>query len=254
MQSLGEQYQTNPNAAWQACVAVGIVMAAELQACQIDLSFAPVLDLDYGSSAVIGNRSFGRDPNVVAYLASGIMYGMSLAGMSHCGKHFPGHGFVQADSHTEIPVDDRSYDEIDRDDIQPYRALMSGLASVMPAHVIYPKVDSQPAGFSKVWLQDILRGKLNFVGSIFSDDLSMEGASIAGDYAARAKIALDAGCDYLLICNQPQATQLLFDQVQADWVQSQVRRALHINQSHLSWYELSQWSLYTQAKIRISQF
>ena len=138
----------------------GYVLASELRACGVDFSFAPVLDLDYGESSVIGDRSFHRDPRVVALLAKSVMHGLLQAGMANCGKHFPGHGFVKADSHVAIPVDRRSLKAILADDARPYDWLAGTLAAVMPAHVIYPKVDARPAGFSPKWLQEILRGRL----------------------------------------------------------------------------------------------
>ena len=188
--------------ALRAATAAGYVLGAELRACGVDFSFTPVLDLDYGASGVIGDRAFARDPRVVSVLAQGLAHGLLQAGMAHCGKHFPGHGFVQADSHTEIPVDRRSLTAILHDDAAPYDWLARTLTSVMPAHVIYPKVDSRPAGFSAKWLQDILRGRLRFEGAIFSDDLSMEGASVAGNHTQGAVAALNAGCDMVLLCNQ----------------------------------------------------
>lgn len=192
--------------AMNAATAAGYVLGSELRACGVDFSFTPVLDLDYGESSVIGNRSFHRDPRVVAALAKSLMHGLLQAGMANCGKHFPGHGFVQADSHTEVPVDKRSLSAILAEDAAPYPWLSSVLTAVMPAHVIYPKVDKRPAGFSAKWLQDILRSRLRYDGAIFSDDLSMEGARrIDGhtiSYTAAALAALDAGCDMVLLCNQ----------------------------------------------------
>jgi beta-N-acetylhexosaminidase len=192
--------------ALNAATAVGYVLAAELRACGVDMSFTPVLDLDYGESGVIGDRSFSRDPRVAALLAKALMHGLLQAGMKNCGKHFPGHGFVRADSHTEIPVDKRSLKAIMADDAVPYEWLSSALDSVMPAHVIYPKVDSRPAGFSSKWLNDILRRQQGFTGAIFSDDLSMEGARLIDDqrvtYTEAAVVALNAGCDMVLLCNQ----------------------------------------------------
>jgi beta-N-acetylhexosaminidase len=192
--------------ATHAATACGYILAAELRACGVDMSFTPVLDLDFGGSSVIGDRAFHRDPRVAAMLAKSLMHGLLLAGMSSCGKHFPGHGFVKADSHTEIPVDKRSLKAILADDAAPYRWLATGLQSVMPAHVIYPKVDSRPAGFSERWLQEILRGDFGFTGAIFSDDLSMEGARLIDgkrvSYTQAAVEALNAGCDVVLLCNQ----------------------------------------------------
>ena len=216
--------------ATHAATACGFVLGAELRACGVDLSFTPVLDLDFGESSVIGDRSFGRDPRVVSLLAKSLMHGMLMSGMANCGKHFPGHGFVKADSHTDIPVDKRSLKAILAEDAAPYGWLGGALASVMPAHVVYPKVDARPAGFSSKWLNDILRGQLGFGGAIFSDDLSMVGARlIDGDqvsYAQAAVVALNAGCDMVLLCNQSvdggQAVDALIDglveaQVKGTW-------------------------------------
>ncbi len=193
-------------AAMDAATACGYVLASELRACGVDFSFTPVLDLDHGGSSVIGDRSFHRDPRVATALAKSVMHGLLQAGMANCGKHFPGHGFVKADSHVDIPVDKRSLKAVLNDCALPYQWLTTTLTSVMPAHVIYPKVDSLPAGFSPRWLQDILRGQLHFNGAIFSDDLSMEGARrIEGrsvSFAEAGVAALNAGCDLLLLCNQ----------------------------------------------------
>jgi beta-N-acetylhexosaminidase len=213
MRALGQMWMEDKKAdgggamkAQNAATAVGYVLAAELRACGVDMSFTPVLDLDFGESSVIGDRSFARDPRVAALLAKALMHGLLQAGMKNCGKHFPGHGFVRADSHTEIPVDKRSLKAIMADDAAPYEWLSSALDSVMPAHVIYPKVDSRPAGFSTKWLNDILRAKQGFTGAIFSDDLSMEGARLIDNqrvtYTQAAVTALNAGCDMVLLCNQ----------------------------------------------------
>lgn len=198
MRSLGELWERDVLQATKLATATGFVLAAELRACGIDLSFTPVLDLDFGASGVIGDRSFHRDPRVVTLLAKSLNHGLALAGMANCGKHFPGHGYVKADSHTEIPVDERDLKAILGDDATPYDWLGMSLTAVMPAHVIYPKVDAKPAGFSKKWLR-ILRKDFGFQGVIFSDDLSMEGASVAGGVTDGAHAALDAGCDMVLI-------------------------------------------------------
>lgn len=209
MRRLGELWERDVLAATKAATAVGFVLAAELRACGIDLSFTPVLDLDYGQSGVIGDRAFHSDPRVVALLAKSLNHGLALAGMANCGKHFPGHGFAAADSHVAVPVDERSFEEIVAQDAAPYDWLGMSLAGVMPAHVIYPKVDKHPAGFSKKWLK-LLRKDMGFQGVIFSDDLSMEGASVAGGVVDGAHAALAAGCDMVLICNSPdKADQLL---------------------------------------------
>jgi beta-N-acetylhexosaminidase len=189
-----------------AATATGYVLGAELRACGVDLSFAPVLDLDHGESTVIGDRAFARDPRVVTLLAQALMHGLLQSGMAHCGKHFPGHGFVKADSHLAIPVDKRSLSAILADDAAPYAWLSASLQALMPAHVIYPRVDPRPAGFSARWLQDVLRHRLGFTGAVFSDDLSMAGArQIEGrevSFTEAALAALDAGCDMVLLCNQ----------------------------------------------------
>ncbi len=192
--------------ACEAATSAGFVLASELRACGVDFSFTPVLDLDHGESGVIGERAFARDPRVVSLLARSLMQGLLQAGMGNCGKHFPGHGAVKADSHTDIPVDKRSLKAILADDAAPYPWLGSVLTAVMPAHVIYSRVDARPAGFSKRWLQDILRGQMGFQGAIFSDDLSMAGArQVQGQslsYTEAVLAALDAGCDLALLCNR----------------------------------------------------
>lgn len=193
----------------------GFVLASELRACGIDMSFAPVLDLDWGNSEIIGDRSFGRDPRMVSRLASSLMNGMALAGMQSCGKHFPGHGWVKLDSHLALPQDNRALVDILRDDALPYELNSSlNMASVMPAHVVYSEVDSKPACFSKVWIQQILRVKLGYDGAVISDDLDMVGAHGEGDIRARASAALRAGCDAALSCNNfEDIDKLLFDPI-----------------------------------------
>ena len=250
--------------AMNAATAAGYVLAAELRACGVDFSFTPVLDLDYASSGVIGDRAFARDPRVVSVLAQSLAHGLLQAGMAHCGKHFPGHGFVAADSHTEIPQDKRSLKAILADDAAPYDWLSRTLTSVMPAHVIYPKVDSRPAGFSHKWLQDILRTQLRFTGAIFSDDLSMEGARrIDGElvsYTAAALVALDAGCDLVLLCNQSLGDGSAVDELinglaqaqqQGRWQPSadseQRRQALLPQTQPLPWDELMLHPAYVEA-------
>ena len=206
MRALGELWMQDAMRAQDAASACGYVLAAELRACGVDFSFTPVLDLDWGPSGVIGDRAFHADARVVTMLAKSLTHGLLRAGMAHCGKHFPGHGFTAADSHTDAPRDTRSLKAILQDDAAPYGWLGSTLTAVMPAHVIYPKVDSRPAGFSARWLQAILRGRLGFSGAIVSDDLSMEGARrIDGPTLTPTEAvlaALDAGCDLALLCNQ----------------------------------------------------
>ncbi|MFT0533504.1 beta-N-acetylhexosaminidase [Castellaniella hirudinis] len=211
MRDLGHWYDRDPQAALHGATETGFVLASELRACGVDFSFTPVLDLDYGVSQVIGNRAFHADPAVVALLARALVQGLAQAGMAACAKHFPGHGAVAADSHHAIPVDDRSLDEILAADAAPYGWLGDLVVpAVMPAHVIYPQVDPAPAGFSRRWVTGVLREQLAYDGVVFSDDLTMEGASVAGDIRARARAALAAGCDMVLVCNRPDlADELL---------------------------------------------
>lgn len=215
MRELGKIWDEHPIRAHRLAQLTGYVLAAELRACGIDLSFTPVLDIDYQQSRVIGNRAFHRKPQAIGELAHSLMKGLKLGGMEAIGKHFPGHGYIQEDSHIEMPVDKRSYVDIKMDDLIPFREMIKhGLAGIMPAHVIYPKIDSQPAGFSTVWLQKILRSELEFDGCIFSDDLSMEGAVVAGNIVQRAEIAFNAGCDMVLVCNDPNAADKLLAELQ----------------------------------------
>jgi beta-N-acetylhexosaminidase len=203
----------NPNAEFLA-EQCGWLMATEVLAVGLDLSFAPVLDLNYQRSAVVGSRSFEGDPERAALLAGAFIRGMNDAGMAATGKHFPGHGWAEADSHVAIPNDERSLETIRANDLVPFARLSKQLAAVMPAHVIYPKVDAQPAGFSRRWLQEILRGELDFGGVIFSDDLSMAGAHVVGDAASRIEAALTAGCDMGLVCNDRAAAELALSAAQ----------------------------------------
>jgi beta-N-acetylhexosaminidase len=216
MSRLGARWDEDRSAALEEARTVGYVLAAELRACDIDLSFTPVLDLNWGPSAVIGNRAFGAEPEKVAALAEALQQGLRQGGMASCGKHFPGHGWVSGDSHHEIPRDTRPLEEIRRNDLQPFaRLVASGMASLMPAHVVYPAVDAQPAGYSRRWLQDILRAELKFDGVIFSDDLGMEGAAGAGGIVDRARAAFSAGCDVVLLCNRPDFTAELLRELPA---------------------------------------
>ncbi len=210
MGKLGALWDAAPGEAIAGAQDLGYVLAAELRARGVDFSFTPVLDLDYGRSTVIGSRSFHRQPEAVVQLAGALIQGLRQAGMGCCGKHFPGHGWVQADSHVAIPVDERDWDKL-LADMEPFRRL--ALDAVMPAHVIYPVVDEKSAGFSNYWI-NYLRNNLKFDGVVFSDDLSMEGASVAGDVVARAQAAWSAGCDMLLVCNAPEAVGQLLERWQ----------------------------------------
>jgi len=235
MRALGEMWRQDGKGAagegamraTRAATACGYVLGAELRACGVDLSFTPVLDLDYGESSVIGDRAFDADPRVVSLLAKSLMHGLLQSGMANCGKHFPGHGFVRADSHTDIPVDKRSLKAILTDDAAPYRWLGTALGSVMPAHVVYPKVDSRPAGFSAKWLGDILRGQLGFTGAVFSDDLSMAGARVIDGQPVTptqaALAALNAGCDMVLLCGQSVGDGAELDALMAGLTEAHIK-------------------------------
>ncbi|MDT8363685.1 MAG: beta-N-acetylhexosaminidase [Nitrosomonas sp.] len=212
MRRFGECWDNNPRQARQLAWQAGYVLAAELKACGIDISFMPVLDLDYGLGCVIGDRSLHRNPQAVAELAHELMLGMRHAGMVAVGKHFPGHGAIAADTHVEIAVDTRDFVDIEMEDLLPFQRMVHfGLTGMMAAHVIYSSVDHYPAGFSRKWLQDVLRHTLGFDGCLFSDDLSMHATSSYGDIVQRARLALQAGCDMVLVCNDTVATGQLLD-------------------------------------------
>ena len=211
---------------------LGYTLARELRDVGIDFSFTPVLDLDWGRSEIIGERAFHADPRVVSQLAAALMHGLSLAGMKNCGKHFPGHGWPTADSHLALPIDERPLEEILRADALPYARIGSpALSSVMPAHIRYTQVDDAPAGFSTIWLRQILRERLGFEGVIISDDLSMAGAAVLDDVADRAQAAFEAGCDATLICNRPDLAERALDALpkrMPDFLNASHRRGLEL--------------------------
>jgi beta-N-acetylhexosaminidase len=212
MQSLGQAYQEDTQRGLEQAQQVAWLMAMELRQVGVDFSFAPVLDLDYGCSEVIGDRAFSADQGIVAQVAEAFQQGLQMAGMASVGKHFPGHGAVAPDSHVAIPVDERPLEEIMQHDVYPFKQLIqAGMKGIMPAHVIYQQVDALPAGFSEYWLKDVLRQQLAFQGAIFSDDLTMHGASVIGDYQQRAKQALMAGGDMALVCNNRTAVEQVID-------------------------------------------
>jgi len=226
MRALGKLHDRDARAALEAARGCGYAIGAELQAHGVDFSFTPVLDVDYGESGVIGDRAFHATPKAISDLAGALVEGLAAAGSLGVGKHFPGHGFVRADSHHEIPVDERTMDEIRKADLVPFARLAPKLAGVMPAHVIYPRVDDQPAGFSRVWLQQVLRRELRFDGVIFSDDLSMEGAKAAGGVVERADAALEAGCDMVLLCNDPKSAGVMLEGLEKRRVAASLGRRL----------------------------
>ena len=212
MRVLGEQWDRDVAAAAREAARIGWTLASELRSHGVDITFAPVLDLDYGASTVIGDRAFHRNPNAVAHLAAALRRGLAAGGMAACGKHFPGHGHVAADSHHEVPVDDRDFATIAADDLVPFASLAhDGLESMMAAHVVYRAVDDVPAGYSRTWCTTILRERLGFDGLLFSDDLGMAGAHTAGGIVARADAAIAAGCDVALTCNEMDAADELLE-------------------------------------------
>jgi beta-N-acetylhexosaminidase len=268
MRALGELWMKDALTATDAASAAGHVLGAELRACGVDLSFTPVLDLDHDASAVIGDRAFHRDPRVVTVLAKSLTHGLLRAGMAHCGKHFPGHGFVKADSHLAVPVDKRSLKALLADDAKPYEWLSATLTAVMPAHVVYARVDHRPAGFSDRWLKDILRSQLGFTGAVFSDDLSMAGARVVDgsevSYSEAAALALSAGCDLVLLCNQSMGGSRTIDDlldglaeaaVQGHWQpdpDSEARRRSLLPQTPpLAWDDLMHDPIYQHALERL---
>lgn len=251
---LGALWDHDVLLATKTATAFGYVLAAELRACGIDMSFTPVLDLDYGQSKVIGDRALHGDPRVVTLLAKSMNHGLALAGMANCGKHFPGHGFAAADSHVALPTDDRPLDDILAADSKPYDWLGMSLASVIPAHVIYTQVDDKPAGFSRTWLQDVLRGRLGFNGAIFSDDLSMEAARAGGTLTEAATAALTAGCDMVLICNQPEEAEKVLDQLRVTPSKASLNRLKKMRPRGKAphWDKLQEQVDYQQAKALIA--
>ena len=222
-------YAENGAGAAELAELAGWLMAVELRAVDIDFSFAPVLDVDCGISQIIGDRSFSRDADAASAIAAAFRSGMGRAGMAATGKHFPGHGGVALDSHLTLPVDGRILSELEAKDFIPFQRLIAaGLEAIMPAHVVYPAVDDKPAGFSTRWIKDILRDQLKFDGIVFSDDLSMAGAEFAGSYRQRARMALEAGCDMVLVCNQPDAADEVLEELAADVSAERSQRLLRM--------------------------
>jgi len=260
MGSLFDKTQKDIEKAKVLAVQCGFLMATEVQACNIDISFAPVLDIN-GISEVIGDRAFGTQPDVIIALASAFIDGMHLAGMKATGKHFPGHGSVRADSHIDLPVDYRQKSDIEALDLLPFKQLIqqNKIDALMPAHIIFPEVDAQSVGFSPYWLQTILREQLGFNGVIFSDDLSMEGASCAGGFIERAEAAQQAGCDMLLLCNNRAGcievidkANIVIDEVSHQRIQALLKPELQSKQ--LGFSQLSQNTQWQNAKRVLQQF
>ncbi len=233
----------------------GWLMSSELRTCGVDFSFAPVLDLGHPISKVIGDRAFSTDPEVVYRLAHAWMSGSHNAGMAVVGKHFPGHGGVEGDSHTELPVDERRFEDIEIEDLRPFEQMIhSGMEAVMPAHVIYSRIDKDLAGFSRFWLQNILRDRLGFQGIIFSDDLNMAAADAAGSYAKRAEAALSAGCDMVLVCNNRPAAMEVVERLKAyDDPATHVRLVRMHGRKTRSLQELHQDPLWHEAVAKLAQ-
>lgn len=231
MSKLGELYDKKPKKAMKYACSCGFILAYELLEIDVDFSFAPVLDMDYGNSSVIGDRAFHSNPDAIVKLAQALIKGMHRAGMKCVGKHFPGHGYVSLDSHLDLPIDDRPAKEVYQDMVTFKDLVDQGLDAVMPAHVIYSKVDDKPAGFSNVWIQDILKSKLGFDGVVFSDDLSMQGALFIENIKDRVKISLDSGCDMVLICNHPEMVLEVIDQ---DWGSNEKLQSMQGNRRYKS--------------------
>ncbi len=257
MQVLGDLARQNPDQGLQLCHDTGWLMASEILACGIDFSFAPVLDVDRDTCEVIGDRSFSDDPQHMVHCARAFIAGMHEAGMAATGKHFPGHGSVLADSHLETPYDNRDMSAVRGRDLVPFQALSGDLDAIMPAHMVFPEIDSRSVGFSPYWLQDVLRGELGFQGVIFSDDLSMKGADIAGGYADKAKLALSAGCDMVLVCNNRagalEVLDMLEHMLEQQTIQPAERLATMASRSKQEWSELTSTDRYCRIQRQIDQ-
>lgn len=252
MRELGKIWDQEPQRAYHLAAQVGYVLAAELNACGVDFSFMPVLDIDHGISSVIGDRAFHRDPDAVSNLAHQVMLGLKKGGMLAVAKHFPGHGYIQADSHCQTCTDERPLADIELTDLIPFQRMIDyGIAGVMAAHVVYPKIDSKPAGFSKVWLQQILRTELHFEGCIFTDDLNMRGAGVpyCETMLQRAQAALSAGCDMILVCNNAAGADEVLQGLQWDMSATSISRLarMHAKNHFGSMSKLHEQSDYVQA-------
>jgi beta-N-acetylhexosaminidase len=240
MQTIGDLVESNCDEGICFSRDLGWLMASEVLACGVDISFAPVLDVDRDTSAIIGDRAFSNQPHAVIKVAKAFIAGMHDAGMASTGKHFPGHGAIVADSHLEAPIDQRNWQQLEEHDLKPFKSLAKTLGGIMPAHITFPAIDSQSVGFSSFWLKQVLRLQLGFTGVIFSDDLSMKGADVAGGYVEKAKDALAAGCDMVLVCNSRQgATQVLAYMEQQKTSRSTLIGAMR-SAKQVNWFELEQ--------------
>jgi len=251
MQVLGDITAEQPDKGLALARDVGWLMASEIIACGLDISFAPVLDIDRSTSSIIGDRAFADQPQLVIEVAQAFIAGMGEAGMRATGKHFPGHGGIAADSHLEAPVDTRTFDQLKNRDMQPFIQLSEQLGGIMPAHITYPEVDSLPVGFSAFWLQQVLRRQLGFQGVIFSDDLSMKGADIAGSYVDKARLALSAGCDMILVCNNPQGAREVLEFMAQNPVERCEKIGLMQASKVLDWNQLIDKRRYRDIKNRL---
>jgi len=257
LRGLGHLYDADQAAAIETSEALGWLMAAEMKSVGIDISFAPVLDLDRSISEVIGSRAFAAGSEAVSTLARAYVKGMNKAGMAATGKHFPGHGSVKADSHVALPIDERPFSIIEQEDLVPFKELITAdIQAMMVSHVIYPDQDTMPAGFSSHWVKNILRKSLKFNGIIFSDDITMQAAASVGDHVQRAKLAVLAGCDCVIACNDTEGRNLILDKLDMTSIdaQSTVRDSGFASlktESPLSFAELKKNALWSHAHDRI---
>ena len=248
MQVLGDKLKKERDSDLSLLKDVGWLMASEIIACGLDISFAPVLDVDRDTSTIIGDRAFSDQPELVEAMAKAFIDGMAEAGMAATGKHFPGHGGIVEDSHLEAPVDHRTMAELQQRDILPFTQLCQSLGGIMTAHITFPNVDGQSVGFSKHWIQQILRKQLNFQGVVFSDDLTMKGADLVGGFREKAKLALDAGCDMILVCNCPEGVLEVLEYMQQATISTCNRIPLMRAKSAMNWDQLIEQSRYKEVK------
>lgn len=248
MQVLGDRVNKNQDSSLSLLKDAGWLMASEILACGLDISFAPVLDVDRDTSIIIGDRAFSDQPDLVVNRAKAFIEGMSEAGMAATGKHFPGHGGIAEDSHLEAPVDPRSMDELTQRDLLPFTQLADLLGGIMTAHITFPTIDQQSVGFSKYWIQQILRKQLSFQGVVFSDDLTMKGADIAGGFKEKASLALEAGCDMILVCNSPDGVYEVLEYMHAANIDGCNKIAQMRARKSVNWQWLTQQARYQEAK------